>query len=145
MWEYILASPRPQVAQGLAQYFNIPQLVEMYNEANNTSYRGQEDGWLKHEERGQCHIKTLDGMCGVMMAHKLTIRSEHIPHFYRLLEYMAQKGNYTYIMMSNIVGGERLATWKARGFESILSFRNRRTHNDVEVVIKQVPLPNATT
>lgn len=143
MWEYILASEKPRKRNewgGLDGdgFFSIVELVEQFNRMNKTSFMGQMDGWLKHEDLGSCHIKTLDGMCGVLIAHKLSIHSRNVRGFYPLLEFMAKKGNYTYMMMSNIAGGDRLAAWKNEGFTTMLGFRNKRTQNAVELIIKAV-------
>ena len=143
MWEYILASEKPskRTEFGLVNegFYTIPELVEQFNEKHKTQFRGLEEGWLRHFDDGNCHIKTLDGMCGVLIAHKLAIHSYNVGRWYPLIEFMAKKGNYTYMMMSNIVGGDRLAAWKEQGFTPLLGFRNKRTDNRVEIIYKAVP------
>lgn len=143
MWDYILADQKPNRRDEFGVLYNdgfysIPELVEQFNKINKTAFAGTNDGWLRETDLGTCHIKTLDGMCGVMIAHKLNIPNYCVPNWYPLLEFMAKKGNYTYITMSNVVG-DRLTAWKKEGFETMLAFRNKRTANQVQLLIKQVP------
>jgi hypothetical protein len=143
VWEYLLVSRKPSFRDEdgnvhAGAYYTFPELVEQFNKANATAFRGTPDGWVRHNELGSCHIKTLDGMCGVLIAHKLVINSQNVPQWYPLLEFMAQQGNYTYITMSNVVG-DRLRAWKNQGFTRMLEFQNRRTLNNVELLIKKVP------
>jgi len=137
MWEYILASTyRDQY--GDAHVSTIPELVAQYNRNHTTAFVGQADGWIRGPDSVLFHIKTLDGMCGVLVAHKLSVASEQVPTVYPLLEWMAKNGNYTFMMMSNVTG-PRLNAWKAQGFTTMHAFRNRRTNNLVELLIKPVP------
>lgn len=142
MWEYILAEYKfrknaygETVNDGL---YSIPELVDQFNKINQTAFIGITDGWLRHNDFGSCHIKTLDGMCGVLIAHKLNINSRNVNEFFPLIQFMAKKGNYTYMMMSNVARGDRIAAWKAVGFKQLFAFKNKRTLNDVELLIRPV-------
>ena len=134
-WNYILADTRPRAElmknRDLSTYYSLSELVEQYNLKHKSQCVATKfDGysWLTSRNHGQCYIKTLDGMCGVLLIYGFQgMPSSSIATMWHpLLQFLAEKGNYTKMMMSDLPG-ETLNEWKKLGYETISSFTNKRT------------------
>ena len=84
-----------------------------------------------------CFVKTLNGMCGVMLIYSLQIHLMTQKDIAFLVQ-LAQWGGYTYIMATNITGGNYEKTLKDFGFEIVKDFTNKRTSNPVAIFMKPV-------
>ena len=89
-------------------------------------------------------IKGLPGQCWVMIAYDFEYRREKAADLTLmievicLLEYLAKRGGYTKLMVSQISDGTYYELFIKSGFQDIKSFLNKRSGNNVSMLLKDV-------
>lgn len=97
------------------------------------------DPIISPDEHGSCfYVKTLNGMCGIMLVSDMWFNPSNFTKCFNAIDGLAKAGNYTYIMMTHRAKNEYVEAALKHGYVSMKAFRNRRSGNNVEVLMKEV-------
>lgn len=132
-WDYILHERTPE----RRTRYTFNQLLDQYNALYKTEFREMGPGGVVNPNGQSCFIKTLDGLCSTMIVHSMATPSESYVHWQPLFEFLANKGLYSQIMVTNIVG-ERSDAWEQLGYRLMSSVYNKRTGNKVAILVKDI-------
>lgn len=132
-WEYIRAKLNTETKE----FYTLMELIELYNKTNHTNFILFGEDGISLPYAGRINVKTMDGMCGVLIIFNIMVAFDSFAPWQALIKFLAVSGNYTKIMVSH-VNPNMINTWYTLGYKSISSFRNKRTHNDVQILVCDV-------
>lgn len=112
--------------------YTFQDIVNRYNEENKSAWKTSQYGFVLFNHMS-FQVKTLDNQCGVMLLHGISTFSNIMP----IVSWLAIEGEYTKIMCS-LSDSDMIKEAQVYGFKIIDTFNNKRTRNDVSLLIKDV-------